>query len=401
MKYLTSRIGKAICFALASYICLTLLAAAIFHAPWSLLKMLPEAKRDQLISTGVVSANSHPLYREWLMGFVRAPNEPRNPVYTMDSYLAYGETVQTASDDIASDFLGFANSILPSQARLLFVGDSFCNGASVGTRLSPPAVYSRLTGTPTYSGSNGGYGLNQYVRIIDKLTQGLPEDQRFKGRDVVVLVYLGNDFTSDMALYSLRKQYSQDALAWQMLLGPLRAWGKYLLSTYGARPAFAAPTGAYSPVPMSCKTPGDMPVSWHPGYATYLFEENLDHEIPLALQCVDEMAALKARGLNMKIVLIPASPALLAKDVDYSAVQPGSRMAQDLPKIAQSLERVRAVAPEAFTRHGFEVLDLAPILAASPERCLHYQPGDTHCTASGYEAIGQAIAARWPDLGKN
>jgi hypothetical protein len=47
------------------------------------------------------------------------------------------------------------------------------------------------------------------------------------------------------------------------------------------------------------------------------------------------------------------------------------------------------------------VLDLTPTLAASPERCLSYQPGDTHCTALGYEAIGQAIAARWPALGKN
>lgn len=400
MNYLTSRIAKAVCFAVASYVCLTLLAAAIFHAPWVIIEKLPEAKRDQLISTGVVSANAHPLYREWLMGFVRAPNEPRNPAYTMDSYMAYGETVQTTVDDIASDFLGFANAILPSQARLLFVGDSFCNGASVGTRQSPPAVYSRLTGTPTYSGSNGGYGLNQYVRIIDKLTQGLPEEQRFKGSDVVVLVYLGNDLTSDMTLYSLRKQYSQDALAWQMLLGPLRAWGKYLLSTYGARPAFAAPTGAYSPVPMNCKTPGYMPVSWHPGYASYLFEENLENEIPLALQLVDELAALKARGLNIKIVLIPASPAFLARDVDYAQVPPDSRMAQDLPKIAQSLERVRTVALEAFDRRGFEVLDLAPLLAASPERCLYYQPGDTHCTALGYEAIGQAVAARWPDLGK-
>jgi len=274
MKYLTKRIGKALCFVIVSYVCLILLAAAIFHAPWCIMERLPEAKRDQLISTGVVSASSHPLYREWLMGFVRAPNEPRNPVYTMDSYLAYGETVQTASDDIASDFLGFANAILPSQARLLFVGDSFCNGASAGSRLSPPAVYSRLTSTPTYSASNGGYGLNHYVRIIDKITQGLPEDQRFTGRDVVVLVYLGNDLTSDMTLYSLRKQYSQDGLSWQLRLGPLWAWGKYLLSTYGARPAFAAPAGAYAPVPMACQTPGNLPVAWHPGYATYLIEEN-------------------------------------------------------------------------------------------------------------------------------
>lgn len=400
MNYLTSRLGKAICFVIVSYICLILLAAAIFHAPWFILETLPQAKRDQLISTGVVSANSHPLYREWLMGFVRAPNEPRNPVYTMDSYLAYGEIVHASSDDLPSDFLGFANTLPPSQARILFVGDSFCNGASAGSRLSPPAVYSRLAGTPVYSGSNGGYGLNHYVRIIDKLTQGLPEDQRFKGRDVVVLTYLGNDFTSDMTLYSLRKQYSQGDLSWQLRLGPLRAWGKYLLSAYGARPALAAPAGAYAPVPMVCRTPGDLPVAWHPGYASYLIEENQEIEIPLALNFVDEMAALRARGLDIKIVLIPASPLLLAKDVDYSRVQPASRMAQELPLIARSLDRVRGIALEAFTRHGFEVLDLTPILAASPDRCLYYQPGDTHCTALGYEAIGRAIAAKWPDLGK-
>jgi len=384
----------------ASYLALAGFSFAVFHLPWSVLERLPEAKRDQLISSGVVSARQHPLYRDWLQSFVRTPNAPRDPDYVMDTYRAYGETIHTRVDDDASDFLGWANTISPSDASVLFVGDSFTNGASAGTRLSPPAVYARLTGAKVYNASLGGYGLGQYVRIIDMLTGGLAQEKRYAGKDVVVIVYLGNDLNSDLVLYSLRQKYSDDSLAWQLELGPLRAWARYLLSSYGLRPAFAAPTGLYSPAPMTCRTPGDLPFAWHPGYASFLDKENVMATLPMARRLISDLKALESRGLSIKIVLVPSSIQVVDKDIDWNKIASGARLAEDVPRIVQALEGVRAAAVQMFTAEGFAVLDVTDTLRASPDRCLYFQPADTHCTALGFEAIGKAVAARWPELGR-
>ena len=164
--------------------------------------------------------------------------------------------------------------------KCLFVGDSFCNGASAGTRLSPPAIYASLTDAKVYNASNGAYGLAQYIRIIDKLTAGLPPDTRFTGKDIVVQVYLGNDLVADLALHNIRLKYTQDALSWQLGLGPLRSWVKYILSAYGVRQAFAAPKGDYASIPMSCETYEGLPFAWHPGYGSFLIRDNFTDQLP-------------------------------------------------------------------------------------------------------------------------
>lgn len=404
MKSVATHLWSLLLALAATYSTLAVLSFAVFHLPWSVLERLPEAKRDQLISTGMVSANVHPLYRDWLLNFVRTPNMPRDLLYTMDTYLAYGEIIHAQVDDDDSDFMGWPNTIPPHDAGVLFVGDSFTSGASAGTRGSPPAVYARLTGANVYNASNGGYGLGQYVRIIDMLTRGLPENKRFAGRDVVVEVYLGNDLTSDLTVYSQRQKYAKDALSWQLELGPMRVWAKYILSSFGLRPAFAAssgPSGRYSPVPMTCQTPAGLPFAWHPGYQSYLFKENFTGQLPLARRIIADLKALEARGLSIKVVLIPSSLQVLDKDIDWSRVPPGSPMAEELPRIVEALDEVRSVGKDLFTKEGFEVLDVTDILRALPERCTFFQPADTHCTTQGYQAIGEAVAARWPALGRD
>ena len=391
---------KMLVFLACLYTSLVLLSVAIFHLPWWVLELFPEAKRDQIISSGIVSATVHPLYRDWLLNFVRTPNAPRDTDYIMDTYRAFGEALHTTVDDDASDFLGWPNTIRPHDAQVLFVGDSFCNGSSVGTRLSPPAVYAKLTGARVYNASNPGYGLDQYVRIIDKLTAGLPQDERFAGKDVVVLVHLGNDFTADIMQHKIRLKYSEDQFSWQLQLGPLHSWIQYLLSCFGLRPAFAAPSGVYSPVPMTCETQGDLPFAWHPGYAGYLIPGIFTAQLPMARQLIDGLKSLEARGLSIKIVLVPTSLQVVVNDIDWSKVGIENRLAQDIPRMTEMLEEIRTVSTELFRRADFEVLDMTDILRASPQRCLYFQPADTHCTARGYEAIGQAIASRWPELGR-
>ena len=399
MGYIKHALKYALCLSGLIYLGLAGLSFAVFHLPWPVLELLPEAKRDQLISLGVVSPAVHPLYRDWLQNFVRLPNAPRDCDYVMDSYRAYGQSLHTRVDDEDSDFLGFANAISPSQAEVLFVGDSFANGASVGTRLSPPAVFAKLSGKKVYNASNGGYGIAQYVRIIDKLTGDLPEGQRFIGKDVVVLVYLGNDFTADMVAYNSRLEHTDNALLWQLKLGPLYTWAKYVKDLHSPRPAPAAPSQLYYPVHLACPTSDGLPFAWHPGFASFLDKGIFQEHLPLLRKLLAKLKELETRGLSIKIVFIPASIQVLRNDIVWSEVSPQSRLAKDVPGIVQALDEIELSAREIFHESGFEVLDLTETLRSSPQRCSYFQPADSHCTAKGYALIGQAVAEKWPNLG--
>jgi hypothetical protein len=377
------------------------LSFAIFNLPWVVLEQLSEAKRDLLISSGAISPKVHPLYRDWLYGFVSAPNAPRGKDHIMDTYAAYGEIIHTSLDeDATSDFMGWPNTISPHEADVLFAGDSFASGASAGTRLSPPALYAKLTGAKVYKATQGGYGIGQYVRSIDMLTGGLPEGQRFTGKDVVVMVYMGNDFTGDIFVDIQRHQYTENSLAWQMKLGPLRAWVDCLLTGFGIEPSSAAFFKKYSPAPLTCRTPGELPFAWHPGNSAFLKKENFAMCLPFIQELISQMKGLEARGLTIKIVLVPTSMQVVYGDIDWSKIPAGSDIAEDIPRIVQGIEEIRAAGKALFVNAGFEVLDVTDILRDSPDHCLYYQPADTHCTALGYEAIAQAIASRWPHLGR-
>ncbi|GFK95474.1 hypothetical protein NNJEOMEG_03339 [Fundidesulfovibrio magnetotacticus] len=396
------RLLKRLCLFAAVCACLlAVLSAAVYHLPWAALQGLPEAKRDQLVSLGVVSPASHPLYREWLLNFVRTPEAPRPSTYSLDTPPAYGGQRTITVDDAPSDALGFANAIKPSQARVLFVGDSFCNGASAGTNLSPPAQFARITGASVYNASNGGYGPAQYQRILERVTRSLPPGERFDGKDVVVLSYLGNDLSSDSLLYLERLESIRHAWRWQLTLGPLRAWVRYLWDSRKGQALPYGPQWNYSGVPMICATPDGQPFSWHPGYASYLFQEGLDAQFEVAARLFEGIAAQAPQGGKIRLVLVPSSLQALEKDIDWARLAPGSPPARDLRPIIDSMDRVREKGVALFGKLGFDVLDLTPIFRADPDRCLYYQPEDTHCTAKGYEAIARAIAARWPELGRS
>lgn len=394
-----NRLVQLALFILALYASLVALSAAIFYTPWSLLKSMNDFKRDELFSVGVFSPTSNPLYRAWLHHSVYAPNEPRSTKYLMDNYALYGVTLEGTIDEYDSDFLGFPNARSPHDAKVLFVGDSFCVGASAGSKHAPAAIYCRLTGTSTYNGSNGGYGLTQYLAILKMLTRDLPSDQRFTGHDVVLMSYIGNDFTADVLQNQLRVLHTDRAPLWLLQLGPLRKGLDFAFNSQ----AYAAPVvphGIYAPIPMKCQTPGMLPFAWNPGYMALLDPKILSGPLPAARDLVRRIKELAGSGLRIHVVLVPANIQVIFDDIDWNAIPRDSRLAQDTPKIQEAMERERQIARETFESFGFDVLDLTDAMRDNPQRCLLYQPADTHCTTLGYEVIGKAIADKWPDLGK-
>ena len=113
-----------------------------------------------------------------------------------------------------------------------------------------------------------------------------------------------------------------------------------------------------------------------------------------------ELKALESTGLRIKVVLIPTNIQALADDIDWAAVPAASKIATDTMKIKDVMDQTTRSAEAIFKKYGFDVLNLTDAMRSAPQRCLYYEPFDTHCTALGYEAIGKAIADKWPDLGK-
>ena len=400
-----------VCAAL-SYVLILIISTVVFYAPWSVLQNIEEQKRNELISLGVFSPRTHPLYKDSLYQFLRQPNEKHKTKYFGDTYAPYGVKHAVAIDDEDNDFLGFPNVIAPHEASILFVGDSFGVGTSAGSKLSPAAIYSKITGSKVYNSSNGAWGPVQYVGVIKMMTRELPKEERFIGKDVVVLFYLGNDFNFDMLQYKVRQLHTDHVVSWLLHLGPLRKWINFIqlahvaphtsASTLGQQTQTAdnIPAGMYAPIPMRCETVGHLPFAWHPSYAGLLRPE-FDVGLWDAVDKVTgELKSLESEGLRIKVVIIPANIQVLADDIDWASVSSDNKIARDTQKIKAMLEEEREKSKEIFKKYNFDVLDVTDAMRSSPQRCLYYQPFDTHCTALGYEAIGKAIAAKWPDLGK-
>lgn len=239
---------------------------------------------------------------------------------------------------------------------------SFCVGASVGSRRAPAAQVGKLTDKKVYNGSTGGYGIAQYLGIIKMLTQGLPAEQRYTGKDVVVMFYVGNDFNVDIIHDQRRRSYTRGALFWLLELGPLRAWMEYISDSLAhAAPPVQIPTGLYAPIPMKCETAGGLPFAWHPGFSTFLKPKNIAEPRPEAWELIGELAALQAAGLNIKVVVVPANIQVIFDDIDWQAIPPTSPIAVNSPKIYSILNDVKADALSMFKSYGFDTLDMTPI----------------------------------------
>jgi hypothetical protein len=206
--------GSLFFFATVTYLLLVGLDSCVFRV-LPRLPLFSEKQRQLLYSYGVYDARTNPLYRQWLHGYVDAPGKPPFEEVPDDSSRAYGIAVSPPLPRLrfaGTDALGWINARTPAAASVLFVGDSFCYGAGSGTAQAIPALYEKATGQPVYAACKGGYGLPHYVDILRHLTVDAPagSPERFGGRTVFVLLYMGNDVLADLLVHQAR-QY-EDAL---------------------------------------------------------------------------------------------------------------------------------------------------------------------------------------------
>ncbi|WP_428569628.1 MAG: alginate O-acetyltransferase AlgX-related protein [Solidesulfovibrio sp. DCME] len=392
-------------FAATFYLALVGLDAFVYNRLPRLCLFSPK-HRELLYSYGVYDPATNPLYRPWLHGYVNEPGLPPRRGTADDAYRAYGMYLPDAPAVTVSgtDALGWWNARLPGQAETLFLGDSFCYGAGSGTERSIPALYEHATGQASYAACKNGYGLPQYRDILRHLTvdalRGSPE--RFQGRTVVVLVYIGNDLAADLFVY--RGRLREEHLGpWRHLrLTSLRRLARYLRDAargsgqaLAAAPAALVDTGGYYPVPLTEPTENGLPFAFHPFYRSFIdtawFGPSEEDDVRRALVDLRELAG--QGGFHLAVVVLPTALQVLYPRIDFAAVPRGSEFARKAADMVRNLNALTARLLVLLDEAGIPGLDMLPRFMDAPDAGRYYWPTDSHLTPRGNAAVASALAA--------
>lgn len=374
------------------------------------LPLFSTAQKELLYSNGVFAVIRHPEYRHWLKGFVNQPGSPAAPGTADDAYRAYGIRLDhpPTTEFSAIDALGWWNDKSPSQAKVLFLGDSFCYGAGSGTENSIYRLFEKRTGLPDYAACKGGYGLAHYARLLETLTSdALGPQNRFSGKTVYILLYIGNDLSADIIVYRQRQEDELVGHARHLWLASIRK----LITFLRASKALAAPaaTGAQPPgqdpylgyYPIRLKDGGaqDAPFAFHPFYRTLTsmnwFGPGEEEEMRKVFA---EMARVaRERSLDVRFVIIPTALQVLYPRIDMNRVDTNSPFAKEASLVVKNLNQLTAFAAYAAEEAGFPVLDMEPLLIGRNDAAQLYWPTDTHFTPHGNAVTVDAIVGAFPE----
>jgi hypothetical protein len=391
-----------------SYAILMTTDVLLYHFGASLPLFSPTQK-ELLYSHGVFAAFRHPDYRPWLKGFVNEPGRPETTVTVDDTYRAYGVPLESppTAHLSAVDALGWWNDKSPSQAKVLFLGDSFCYGAGSGTDNTIYRLFETKTGIPDYAACKGGYGLAHYARLLDTLTgDGLGPENRFSGKTVYVLLYMGNDLSADIIVYRQRQMEEMVGPARHLWLESIRNLLAYLREAKALTRQEAAPqapgqaqnpTLGYYPVHLKAPAP-DTAYAFHPFYRTVVnmawFGPKEEEELKAVFA---EMARIaRERQLDVRFVVIPTALQVLYPRIDLGRLDKNAAFAKEAPVVVKNFNQLTAFAVSAAEEAGFPVLDMEPLLVSRDDAADLYWPTDTHFTPLGNAVTVDAILKAFP-----
>ncbi|QLA16280.1 hypothetical protein [Desulfolutivibrio sulfoxidireducens] len=401
-------IRSLVVFGLIVYVTLVTADILLYHFGANLPVFTPTQK-ELLYSRGVFAAFRHPDYRPWLKGFVNAPGKPATTVSVDDTYRAYGVPLDNppSVELSAVDALGWWNDTSPSQAQVLFLGDSFCYGAGAGTDNTIYRLFEKKTGLPDYAACKGGYGLTHYARLLETLTgDGLGPQNRFLGKTVYVLLYVGNDLSADILVYRQRQMDEMVGHARHLWIESIRNLTAFFRETRTLATGVNAQTTqpgqdstlGYYPIFLKDGGSKDTPFAFHPFYRTVVnmgwFGPKQEEELRAVFA---EMARVaRERTLDVRFVVIPTALQVLYPRIDFTRLDPNSLFAKEAPTVVKNFNQLTAFAVSAAEAAGFPVLDMEPLLVGRADAAALYWPMDTHFTPLGNAVTVDAILTAFP-----
>jgi hypothetical protein len=348
------------------------------------MEFLPQDTRDLFVSLGRFNINSHPQYRPWLKAFVRPQGTIAitNRVGDCDRCFFIDRPIsQTFRWSLDEE--GFPNKRPMSEANVLFVGDSFCFGAS-GFEENIPQMFEKKTGALTYNMSNSGYGLTHYYDLIQYAIGAHPQapmtENRFQGKIIYVLLYLGNDFTEDMTIYLKRRRNEEHGFIFHYatlravlhltkleMLGLKQRFQEKVLSTpmknrkapseseYDAHPNEFAYTNGYFPVFLQAESYKNSPICFHPYIKEYFLRRDWLPQrktvIRSAFLSMKNMA--ESQGLDIRFVLLPQKLTVFAPYFPKAAPHSTNLFYEDFKTSAPVIEELYQFVLSTIKETGF------------------------------------------------
>ena len=375
--------------------CLAGLDAAVYHLLPGL-PGLPPAVRDRLLDWDAIDRTALPGYRSWLGGLVGAPGQEPSSRTVDASARAHGVALADPPTVIlaATDALGWQNTGTPASAKVLFLGDSTCQGLGSGTAAAIPALYEAATGETVYAACHSGYGLEQYIAILRRLTVDAPAGTagRFAGDTIYVLLSVDGDASAPGTPFARSDAANQGWLRH----GRLSTLTRLALGLVGRDNP--PESGAY-PVPLTAPTWHDLPFAFHPAYRAFAdtawFGPDQEQAAKAALAELDRLA--KAAHARLRVVLVPTALQVVYPRIDFAKVSRRTEFSRLADDETRNLNAISATFLELLHETGIPALDLTRPFMDDPRAATLYWPTDPHLTPQGNAAAVAAMTATlWP-----
>lgn len=380
-----------------------------YHLPF-----FSQRVRDYYYSAGVFDQNSHPRYRQPFDGYILSPlataGRPGDIYATYNLPLHSLELAWPQPDE-----LGWPNQHALHEAEALFIGDSFGRANAAGFAHSIPVRLEALTHLKTYVAANEGYGLGQYAGILRYLTQGLPQSERFQGKFVYILLYLGNDISLDLTNFLARRRHAAQfsEVAFHARLTALVRLASLARTISAKRITTTQPvyplvteddvatiaserqrTDGWYPHFFTIPLYQGQPFAFDQGnfaeFRTITWLEKRRLHVRELLQDIQSTA--QQTGVTVRFVMLPTRLQILAPY--FREIPSDQRLEFDrwFPNLIASEEQIRMMLGQELQGLGFETLDMTPIFEEMVFRIPLFWAGDLHYTPEGYHLIGERIA---------
>lgn len=150
-------------------------------------------KKNSILLKGALlsfSSTMALLSAELLLRLLFNPVDYLRPELIADHVLGY----RVEQNSAGHDAWGYRNRAKPDTADIVCIGDSQTYGVSATAFNSYPAQLQKITESPVYNISLGGYGPPQYSYLLKK--QAL----KLKPKKIIMGLYFGNDFLDTFSL---------------------------------------------------------------------------------------------------------------------------------------------------------------------------------------------------------
>jgi hypothetical protein len=335
---------------------------------------------------------------------------------TMTANRAMGMSV--AEGSAGFDKWGFRNVEVPASADVVAIGDSHTYGNTATMADSWPYVVASQTGLKVYSLSLGGYGPNQYYRLL------LDRALQLKPRWVVVGLYMGDDFQNAFSITygldywaSFRQENwrSVNADIWNVTEAsgdipwhkPIRVWlsghsvtyrllfhGPLLGAVKGSIQINEAERRADPAVTTLTVANEGIEEAFRPIY----IRERLNIRTPeiregmrITLSLLGQMnEAARRAGSRFAVAIIPTKETVFA---DYLLRHPGVRLRTEIQDLVTMESEATRQVIAALDAAGIPHIETLPELRRHLRNHLYVRSDkDMHPNRNGYHVIGDAVA---------